>query len=603
MAFTHASAIVRERGLAAMRSPEVISPSEWAEKYVEVTDGERQGPIRFSRGYEFQREILDTWFGDYDPGEVRRVGCGYKGAQSGITLLCLIGILYWVVHKGVSAFHLLPRSFDADDKAKKLAEIIECNPDLKARFVNSILRVRKTGKGQTLRVAFSNSPAELKNWQAGIGVYDEVDELEVKAYDSMAMARQRMGAYRRRIEVYIGTPTLPSFGVHRYWETSDQREWQALCPVCEEFQVLTWENISWDTTLETDDQKAESATFVCIHCDQSWDHKLRERANAKGKWVITRPEYSVIGFGMNRIMVPSSIPAKMVSDFLLGLTNEQSMREHVNQNLGECYLPTSGKLNSHTVEMAIDHEIHWGKVPRGAVIVTAGIDTQGACEPYDFVWEVRAFDHTGYAFLFAYGIAKEQGILDLFGQVGLNGKYTISRGLVDISDGHHKEAVTRLCTLCPSLQPARFDWHRKATFDRGKVVKVKKGHDGYSVNVDDALQDNLGRFFESEVRGRRISVAPNPSRALETEWVNHYTHIARIPEQTPNGIIYSYSKLRTTGVDFPYSGGLAEYCYRFGGNTMPGKGNYGSINKIKRQQAKTVGPSNARVALRIIKRR
>ena len=592
-------------GLEALSPPDDCPPSEWAEDHIRITDGDRVGPLSFGRGYEFQREMMDAFFGPFRPGEQRRVGVAYKGAQSGVTLLCQAGLLYWAAARQVSAFHLMPREFDATDKAKRLAEMIDAEPSLRREFPPGLLRVRKTRGGQSLRVAYSNSQAELKNWQAGVGVFDEVDELEGRDYDSVAMARQRMGAYRRRLEVYIGTPTLTDYGIHAIWEQSDQRQWRVPCPLCRAVQPLEWDtNITWNAELETEEAQAASARFVCAACGVSWDHRLRELANAEGVWVPTR-EAGVIGFGMNRLMVPSSIPAKLVSDYLEGLKSDQAMREHVNQNLGQCYLPSTGKLNPSTVEGVIDHSLRWGSAPPGTVVMTAGVDVQGEAAPFEFVWEVRAYDRSGVASVIAYGMTDESGMLDLFGQVGRPGQFPVARGLVDISDGHHKPAVERLCELCAVFEPARFDWQRQAKFDRGKVVKVKRGHRGYAVGRDDALQDNLGRFFEAPERGRRIRVAPCPQRALEREWVVQYTRIARVREDTARGPVYTYRKLRQKGVDFPFAGALAEFAFRHGGAQRPGAGGYGSVKDAKgRKRPNPTGGAqpSARSALRVVKR-
>lgn len=588
--------------------PMDLSPSEWAEKHIKLLDGDRPGPLRFDRGYEFQRAILDEFFRPYYPGERRRVGVCFKGAQSGVTTLSQVGLLYLTEHRKISSFHLMPREFDAQDKAKKLNEMISADAALDESFPPGLMRVRKTRGGQTLRVAYSNSQAELKNWQAGAGVFDEVDELESRDFDSVAMAKMRMGAYRRRTELYIGTPTLPDFGIHRIWQESDQRKFLVPCPLCEELQELTWEgNITWENEEKTAELRAASAKFICAHCKEPWDHRLREMANAEGSWVKTYPERPIIGFGLSRLLVPSSLPGKMVSDYLAGLESDTAMREHVNQNLGNVYLPTTGQLTTHTIENAIDQELTWGAIPSDTVTLTAGVDVQGDQAPFEYFWEVRAYNSDGFAKVIAFGITKtSEELAGLFGRVGQphRARYRIAAGLVDISDGHHKETVEALCELCPVLQPARFEWRMRG-FERGKIVRLKKGK-GFAINKDDALQDNIGRFFETPDRPRRIAIATCPQRALEAEWVEHYTKIARVRERTARGDVFTYRKLRQRNVDFPYAGALAEYAFRQRGGTIPGGGSYGSTKGIKERAEpgrKPDGSTAPRKVLRIVKRR
>ena len=550
--------------------PARILPSQWATDHIKVTDGDRQGPIKFDRGYEYQKEILDTFFGPFKPGEYRRVGVCFKGAQSGVTTISQIGLIAWTTHYKVSSFHLLPRECDAKDKAKNMTAMIETDPELVDKFKKSQARIRKTKAGQTLRVAYSNSQSELKNWQGGIGVFDEVDDLERKDHDSVAMAKQRMGSYRRRVELYIGTPTYPNYGIHQVWLDSDQRYYHIPCPICKADQVLTFEgNIEFDNTLDTDEEKASSARFKCSECDETWDHRLRELANSKGHWVITRPEKAIIGFAISRLYVPSALASKIVSDYLTGLKSDKAMREHVNQNLGQVYLPTTGKLEEHMIEQVIDNDgLQWGKKPGDSEFMGLGVDVQGETAPFTYVWELRSYNGDGFGTTIAYGI--NRGISEmkkLFGSKNKRGRYDVDRGVVDISDGHHKEEVLELCEEVPCLQPGRFDHYQQTKLDRGKVNKSEAGT-WYQINVDDALQDNLGRFYYNDEKPLMIAIAPNPKRAREKEYIEHYTKIARVKRETARGTIYTFQKLRTKDVDYPYAGGLADYAYRVSGRML-----------------------------------
>lgn len=600
---------LRRRVAESIRPPADLLPSEWAEDTIRLTDGDKPGPITFGSGYEFQREILDSFFKPFARGERRRVGVCFKGAQSGVTTISQIGLLYRSTHLRRSVFHLLPREFDAQDKAKKIGEMVGASPELERHFIKSPERVRKTAHGQSLRVSYSNSQSELKNWQAGDGVFDEVDELESRDFDSVAMAKQRMGSYRKTLELYIGTPTLPEYGIHKIWQESDQRHYFVPCPLCDHDQRLTWEgNIDWSNDHDTLEAKAATARFKCSACDGTWDQRMRERANGAGQWVASRPTSPVIGFGISRLYVPTASPSKMVSDYLAGVQSEQAMREHVNQNLGDVYLPSTGKLDEHTVEQVITEEIEWERVPKGTVLVTAGVDVQGESEPFEYVWEVRAYNADGFASVIGYGFAKgDRALQDILGSHSQRGRFVVGRAIIDITDGHHKEAVLRLCDKIPCLQPGRFDWHRKASLERGKVIKSKSGK-GYSVNRDDALQDNLGRFFDAGERGVRIAVARCPRRALEREWTEQYTKIARVKDSKGDaqGVVYSYRKLREKSVDFPFAGALAEYARRATGSALPAKGGYGATADIKKNsgaknsQASTGG---ARSAIRVIGKR
>lgn len=601
---------LRRRLLDDLRPPERLSPSEWAERYIMVTDGERVGPLRFARGYEYQRQMLDAVFGPFDAGEALRIACAYKGAQSGVTLLCLIGLLYTSCVRGVSVAHMMPRSFDADDKAKKLAAIIDASPALRELIPPGMLRVRLTRNGQSIRVCYSSSAAELKNWQAGVGVVDEMDECESREHDSVGLFLQRMGAYRRQLQVFVGTPTLPDYGVHERWQQSDQRQWFVRCPLCDAEQVLLWEqNIRFDAEDAdgvplSDDAAAATAELYCTVCERAWDFRLRELANARGEWRATR-ESHIIGFGMNRLMVPTSLPEQMVLNYLRGLRSDLAMREHYNQDRGLCFLASTGKLDLHRVEQFFDPTLQWGRIPKGCAYLAAGVDTQGDAEPFSYVWDLRAYDHAGVAHSIAYGIDREERIIQLFGEHGSPGIYNPARVLIDITDGHHKRAVDRIIARCPAAEAIRCDPYRKTSFEPGKVVRIKKGGSrGYAVDEDQVLDENLSRFYADAKRGQRIRIALAPNAGLQKALAEQYTKIARIREQGPNGVsVWRYKKLRPKDVDFPHAGAFADYAHSQLGTLMPGTGGFGGVQQV-REQTKQQGQAQAvRNALHIVKRR
>lgn len=605
MATTEAERTVWRTLLDALAPPVRQSPSEWAAEHIRITDGDRIGRVRFDRGYEYQRDMMDLMFGDFAPGETRRRVVAYKGAQSGVTTICLAGELFLACARRVSVAHMMPRSFDADDKAKALGAFIDADPELTRLVPPGLQRVRQTVHGQKIRVCYSNSQAELKNWQAGAFVVDEFDECEHVEFDSIAMLLQRGGSYARRREIYIGTPTLPEFGIHLLWQASDQRLWFLVCPLCNADQTLTWQdNIRFETEARdgsklSDESAAATAEMICSNCREPWDAKLRELANSRGEWRVTRPQGDLIGFGMNRLMVPASIPSKMVSDYLKGLRSDQAMREHVNQNEGRVYLPTTGKLSESVLQSATDDDLEWGQAPRGTVSITAGVDVQGATAPFTYVWQFHAYDSDGFCTIFEYGMGSAA---ELARRIEITG---VHRGLVDISDGHHKLRVEELCEAVPCLAPARFDHYRKTQFGRGKTVKTKDGR-YYALNRDDTLDAIMTRFFHTEERPRRVRVAVPHRRGLLSEWIEHHTKLARVKEERggASGAVYTYRKLRPIDVDFPFAGALAEESYRQGGGSAPpGKaGGYGPTKRIQAQAPKEQRGA-ARGALRVSRKR
>jgi hypothetical protein len=571
--------------LGEVKPPAKLKPSDWMERHFCIVDGDVTGYIRFDRGYEFQREFIDVAFGDFKPGEAIRDVVAMKGGQSGITQGCRGGLLYQNVEKRISVAHMMPRQSDAINKAKECGKNIKADSMLNSVYLDSPACNRETIHGQQYRHVYSNSEQELVNWQSGASVVDETDRCETDAFNSISMFWQRMGAYRRRIRVMIGTPKLPESGIHAAWLKSDQRAWVVTCPFCQHEQALSFDdNIRWDDDLESDELKAASAQFCCCSCENPWDTRTREIANSTGKWVPQK-ESPIIGFTMNRLMVPSANPQVLVENYLSGLLNDGKMREHFNQDRGLPFIAATGKLTLDQVALYIDESVKWGAVPEDSVKVTCGIDVQGLTPPFDCVWEFRSYDKDGVRTVFDYGIGKQDDL------EFVASKYKVHAGLADISSGYHKQFVMDLCDTLTWCKPARFDSKKQTSFDEGgKVHKVKKGHDGYALNVDEVLDLNMSCFYLfDENAPTRIKIAPNPSQSAEKEWMQHYTRLYRNKGRTgPHGTDYFYEKQLQEGVDYPYAGAMADFCHKVRKSDLPqgtGEG-LGSIKKpfLKQQQ-------------------
>lgn len=544
-----------------------LGPCEWVVEFAYVTDGDDVGRFTFD-GREYQIEILEAFFGAFEIGEIHRTGVVFKGSQAGITLICQLGLLYLLIEHDESVFHLLPRSEDAVEKARKIGEMIESSEYLSKQFVKSKSTKRRTIRARTFTVPGSNSQPELKNWQAKAGVCDETDELTRIPFDSLASVKKRMGSYEQgRRLFYIGTPTLPDFGIDLTWKSSDQRYYHVPCGYCDEYQILDFDkNIDWNKDLDDNAKNiAETAFFKCAHCDKKWDRQMRKDANRHGYWEASQPQNKIIGFNLSRLYVCSSAASVIVEDFLDGQISDYKMKEHVNQNLAKTYLPEGGKLDESTIRQRIDLNLTWGRVPKGTEYITAGIDVQGAQEPFEFVFEVQAYNQ-GHATVVEYGRTKSaKDVEGLLGTHDKRGAYDVSLGLIDITDGKHKGIVEHLCSRIPCLRPASHA-HTKDPFERSKVKKVKSGPQkgrAYLINKDDALTEHTNCFKDLERRPACISIAPNPKRGKETIYVQEFTKVVRIDKVYPDGGVRSFwIKTTTTGVDAPYAGMLATYAGR-----------------------------------------
>jgi hypothetical protein len=544
---------------AYIEPPEDILPDEWAEKHVEITEGDDLGLIRFDRGRKYQREILNSFFRPFYPGEKRRIGVSYKGAQAGLSLICTIGALYRNIVLKRSVAHMYPREPDAKEKARKLKEMIDASPFLSRKYKRGG-RIRRTVDNQTFRIPYASSIEELVNWQCGDFITDEMDRCESDKYSAVDALKQRTGSYKKTLELYVGTPTLPDYGIHLVWQQSDQRYFWVPCLACGRKQTITFqENIAWDKGPKTVEEQAATAFMKCKHCDAQWGGRVRELQNEAGEWISKHPKRPTIGFAVNRLYVPASNPAKIVSDYLRGLQNDRAMREHVNQNEGRVYMPTFGGLTKSMVERTIQPSIPWRQVPSDTIKITGGFDVQGNEPPFSYPFEIRAYNDQNMATTIEYGIANShKEVEELLGTHDKPGFYDCHAALMDITDGEHKLDVEELCEKIPCLYPGRFDEHAKTNFNTHKEQKIKTGSTagiGYVLDREPVVEANMSRFFKTDKRDLKIRIAQNPKFGKQSEFVEQYTKLKR---KRVKGRL-KYIKLRQTDVDFPFAGAFADH--------------------------------------------
>jgi len=569
--------------------PPDMLPSDWGQAHYVITKGPASGKTWTPKeGWEFQIGILDGLFGPLKPGEEVRDGVLFKGAKSGMSMIADLGLHYWAGFRRKSAASVSPRKPDSNDRAAESERTIRASKELRRVFQKTKGRTKQALYGAQLIFRSAETDRDLVDWGAMVVAGDEKDRWAQQNFNASSMIEERQGGYHERINVELSTPTVPDYGVHKSFLESDQRYYNVPCPIygCGFVQVLNFEqNITWDKDLETIEDRADSAKFICQKCGKSWNRAARCRANKRGIWKSTDKTKKKIGYSISRLYVPTALAREFVKKWLEGKTDVGALREFYNQKLGLPFLATIGDLDRAAIERVITNKISWGAPPPGYHRVFAGIDVQGDEDPFEFYWELRAFDESNNCAVFKYGVSRGN---DEMASV-LNDVYAgfkIERALIDISDGHHRHAVEELCAAVGILEAAKFDWKTQVHFRRfrreQKGQKKTHGIEGWSINRELALDDNMIRFFEQRGREPTIGIAMNPAPGRQKEMKEHYTGLRRSREEGPDGPIYQYKKKRAVGVDYPFAGALAEVARRIGGSTKPGQGSYGPIETIKK---------------------
>lgn len=248
---------------------------------------------------------------------------------------------------------------------------------------NKILH--KTFPAGHLTVAGANSPASLASRPIRVNIFDEVDrypESAGKEGDPILLAEKRSDTFPGSISVKTSTPTIRKHSrIEKEFDLSDKRFWFVACPECDKHQSLKWVNVRWE-----DEDHLGETYYECDNklCKARWDDKTRIKVVRAGYWKATAPFRGIRGYHLNGIYSLFK-PKKgyktrlhqMAAEFLHAKKlGKSALKVWTNTFLAETWeeesetKPEPGRLYARREVYSPD------KLPKGVVILTAGIDSQ-----------------------------------------------------------------------------------------------------------------------------------------------------------------------------------------------------------------------------------
>jgi len=291
------------------------------------------GPFSF-KNHEFQEGILK----ESAPCQVLK-----KGSQLGVSeaeiLRTIYGLLFGAYPQG--CLYLFPTEKDVYDFGRArlnplLLENQEIAKEVRDTESVSLKKVRKAmlylrGARATSKIEGVKSMAtQLLSIPVDRIVFDERDNM---ADDMIELALTRLGHSAVHEEIYLGTPSLPDFGVSKLYDESDQRVWEIKCSHCGAGTVLELEFPG--CLAETQDGHVIRA---CLRCKA-------EIFPRDGRWVPQHPERSkdLVGFWISRLNSSFADLKKILATFQdPGIKNKA---EFYNSTLALAYVSAENRLN------------------------------------------------------------------------------------------------------------------------------------------------------------------------------------------------------------------------------------------------------------------
>ena len=290
------------------------------------------------KGHEYQI----PWLQESAP-----VQCFIKGAQIGATeclvLRTLHGMVFGKYKQG--ALYLFPTRDDVKDFSKaRFDPLIEANPFIGAHVQSTDAQnIKRIGQGFLyLRGARSTknvggakkSSSQLKSIPVDRIIFDEMDEIEP---DMITLAEERVSHSEVKEMMYLGTPTIPEYGIDHMYQQSDQRVWMVECKHCGKEASL---DLEFPDSLR---RRPDGTVYrCCIKCSG-------EVYPRHGRWEAQYPSRSkdIVGWWisqLNSIYVDPTHILNLYEDPPHG-----DLSEVMNSKLGRAYIPAENKITEQEV--------------------------------------------------------------------------------------------------------------------------------------------------------------------------------------------------------------------------------------------------------------
>lgn len=267
-----------------------------------------------------------------------------KGAQIGATEVLVLKTLHGMIHQKYpsGALYLFPTRDDVRDFSKARFDPLIATNDFIGQYVQNTdaQNIKQIGRGflylrgarSTKSIGGKKSSSQLKSIPVDRIVFDEMDEIDPAMID---LARERISHSKVKEQMFLGTPTIPEYGVDAMFQKSDQRVWMVRCLACNKSASL---DLEFPNCLQRQDDG--SVLRICIHCGKEVDPR-------HGEWVPQYPGKSLVGWWISQLNSVYISPTTILN--LYEDPPNGDLSEVMNSKLGRAYIPAENRLHESDV--------------------------------------------------------------------------------------------------------------------------------------------------------------------------------------------------------------------------------------------------------------
>ncbi len=306
------------------------------------------------RPFDFSsHRYLEKIYKDERPNTVIR-----KAAQMGASEYAISRALHFAVTKGGRTIYYFPTDNDVGEFSRDRFGPAINRSDYLSDLVKDTdtAGLKQIGEG-SVYFRGTNSRTRMKSVPADFLIFDELDEM-VPA--NVELARKRLGHSDYGWELYLSTPSFPSYGIDLLFENTDQHYWLLRCDKCRSWHCLEDEFLeAHGSPQDPRDEicfikgKPGHENIVCTGCGEKLDP-------TRGAWVAKRPTELRRGYAISKLssavlsQQDRSLGAHTKPAALLRQWREtQFPGEFYNSELGLPYLAAEGGIAEQDLQALV----------------------------------------------------------------------------------------------------------------------------------------------------------------------------------------------------------------------------------------------------------
>jgi phage terminase large subunit GpA-like protein len=386
------TAVWEREEAAAWRPPPRLSVSTWADEHMHLDPVINPAGGRFnSARTPYVREWLDSFVCRW----VRQVTI-VAATQVGKTTSLNNVLAYAVAQDPCPIMVVVPRTSDVPTfYERRLMPLVLSSPVLRDELTDRARDVKRREilfRRAIVYLRSSESPADLASVPVRCLFADEVDKYpgwSGREASPLDLARERQKNVWNAARYITSTPTDRGSAVMAEFRDGDQRRYWVPCPHCGAFQLLRWEQIKFDSSLDAREiRRRRDVRYECDACAQPIADSEKRGMLERGIWCpdgTSLEAWRAGGAAEDRAdhrsyhlwaaYSPWLSWWQLAAEFMRCKGTPERLQNWVNSWLAEPWEERTASTSSAEVASRIGtHKL--GDVPDGVRVLTAAVDVQ-----------------------------------------------------------------------------------------------------------------------------------------------------------------------------------------------------------------------------------